>query len=59
MARRALLVLAALALLAAPARAASSSNVTEVAHLPEQAGAISANFIGDTMFVSTVAGITA
>ena len=56
---RRLLLAVGLAVLvaAAPARAASSPNVSEVAHLAELPGAISANFIGDTMFVSTAAGI--
>jgi hypothetical protein len=55
--RRALLALAAFAILAAPARAENSPNVEPVAHLPELPTAISANFIGDTMFVSTASGI--
>jgi hypothetical protein len=54
--RRFVVLIAALAW-AAPAQAATSSNVTEIAHLPDLVGAISANFIGDTMFVSTAAGI--
>jgi hypothetical protein len=56
--RRALPIAAALlALVAAPARAAHSPNVEPVAHIAELPAAISANFIGDTMFVSTAAGI--
>src|SRR3954451_21042410 len=39
------------------AHAAASSNVRQVAQLPELAAAISINFIGDTMFVSTVTGL--
>ena len=51
------LLLAAL-LPAASARAAeSSANVERVANIPELAGAVSLNFIGDTMFVSTVSGV--
>jgi hypothetical protein len=55
--RRLILVLAALLATAAPADAANSPNVKPVAHLPELAAAISANFIGDTMFVSTATGV--
>jgi hypothetical protein len=43
--------------LPASASAESSPNVKAVAHIPELATAISINFIGDTMFVSTVDGI--
>jgi hypothetical protein len=51
---------AALAAAAAPgAGAAQSANVKLLANVPEMASAISVNFIGDTMFVSTVAGIYA
>src|SRR2546425_326553 len=51
--------LLAAVLLAAPgsAHAAASPNVREVARIPELASAIALNFIGDTMFVSTVAGL--
>ncbi|MEA2125244.1 MAG: hypothetical protein QOI80_2026 [Solirubrobacteraceae bacterium] len=57
---RRLVILAALMVVsAAPARAATSSNVTPVAHLADLPTAISANFIGDTMFVSTVSGVYA
>src|SRR5688500_9919205 len=53
-----LAALAALLLLVAPARAADmSSNVESVASIPEMASAIAVNFIDDTMFVSTVAGV--
>ncbi len=48
-----------LALAAAPASAETSPNVKHVAQIPELATAISANFIGDTMFVSTASGIYA
>src|SRR3954470_11865062 len=44
-------------LLPSVASAASSPNVKEVARIPTLAAAISINFIGDTMFVSTVHGI--
>ena len=58
--RRLLLLAASLvALCPAGAQAASSDNVTPVAQLPELATAISANFIGETMFVSTVGGLFA
>lgn len=53
-------VCAAVLLALAPAGASaadSSPNVERVAALPEHASAISINFIDDTMFVSTVAGI--
>jgi hypothetical protein len=36
-----------------------SENVKAIAHLPEMATAISINFIGDAMFVSTVTGVYA
>ncbi|MEA2495182.1 MAG: hypothetical protein QOJ29_3093 [Thermoleophilaceae bacterium] len=39
------------------AGASSSPNVTAVASIPELKGAISINFIDDTMFVSTVHGV--
>src|SRR3954468_22028984 len=57
--RLALLALAiVLALLpAGSASAAGSPNVHQLAQLPEMAAAISINFIGDTMFVSTVHGL--
>ena len=59
--RRALLL--GLALLAGIPAAASgqemSANVARVATIPELKSAISLNFIGDTMFVSTAAGIFA
>jgi hypothetical protein len=55
--RRALLAAAILLALAAPARAEHSPNVQPVAHLAGLPAAISANFIGDTMFVSTASGI--
>ena len=58
--RRLLLSLAAvLAVAAAPAQAAQSSNVKLLANIPEMAAAIAVNFIDDTMFVSTVAGVYA
>jgi hypothetical protein len=44
-------------LLPAAAAADSSANVHEIASLPELKAAISINFIGDTMFVSTVHGL--
>jgi hypothetical protein len=44
---------------AAPPPGAVSSNVEYVTTLPEMAKAISLNFIGDTMFVSTQAGLFA
>ena len=60
MPRICLAALAALLLLVAPARAADmSSNVESVASIPEMASAIAVNFIDDTMFVSTVAGVYA
>src|SRR5437764_144692 len=40
-----------------PPAGAISRNVEYVANLPEAASAISLNFIGDTMFVSTVKGL--
>src|SRR5436190_13090322 len=62
MTRRASVLLVAVALVAAvaapsPASAAQSSNVQEVAQIPNLAAAISINFIGETMFVSTVHGV--
>ena len=51
---------AAVACVAAPATALaadSSSNVRRVASIPEMRAAISINFIGRTMFVSTVHGV--
>src|SRR3954462_8036216 len=53
-------LLAGALLLALPlpsAHAAASPNVHPLARLPELAAAISINFIGDTMFVSTVSGL--
>src|SRR5262245_40024619 len=49
--------LALVALVPASARAAQSANVQEVADLPALKSAISINFIGDTMFVSTAGGL--
>ncbi|MDX6665632.1 MAG: hypothetical protein QOG68_1838, partial [Solirubrobacteraceae bacterium] len=46
-----------LATIPATAQAAQSANVKQVASIPTLAGAISINFIGDTMFVSTVHGV--
>src|SRR4051794_16668732 len=43
--------------LPAAASAESSPNVKEVAHIPQLVGAISINFIDDTMFVSTAHGV--
>src|SRR3954453_3037939 len=59
MRRFALVCMLAVASLSVPsfAFAESSSNVKEVARIPEMAGAISINFIADTMFVSTAHGI--
>jgi hypothetical protein len=58
MTMRVLVTLAAVLALAAPAGAQEmSANVERVATIPEMAAAISVNFIGDTMFVSTAAGI--
>ena len=57
---RRLAAVAALALLGlapASARADQSDNVQSVASLPELKSAISVNFIGDTMFVSTAHGL--
>ena len=54
-----LLVLAVLALAPAGAQAAQSSNVESLASLPELKTAISINFIGDSMFVSTASGVYA
>ena len=51
------LAAACLLVLAAPANAAQSSNVSVVAQIPVMTEAISINFIGETMFVSTVQGI--
>src|SRR3954453_111730 len=48
---------AACLLVAAPAHAAQSSNVSVVSQIPVMTEAISINFIGETMFVSTVQGI--
>src|SRR4051794_37270114 len=48
---------AVLALGASSASAATSPNVRPIARLPELTTAISINFIGDTMFVSTVHGL--
>lgn len=45
------------AAVAAPPAGAISSNVEFVTNLPEAVSAISINFIGDTMFVSTVKGL--
>ena len=52
-----LLALACTCAWPAAAGAASSPNVKEVAAIPELKGAISINFIDDTMFVSTVHGV--
>jgi hypothetical protein len=52
-----LAALIAACVLPASASAASSPNVQAVARIPEMATAISINFIGDAMFVSTVDGI--
>src|SRR3954447_25866027 len=49
--------LLAACLLPAAASAESSANVKEVARIPTLVGAISINFIDDTMFVSTVHGV--
>src|SRR3954452_13246141 len=58
MRRIALLAGLGLALLApAGAHAAQSANVTPIASVPELKSAISINFIGDTMFVSTAHGV--
>src|SRR3954468_24669331 len=43
--------------LPAAAGAETSPNVKEVARIPELVGAISINFIDDTMFVSTAHGL--
>ena len=59
MTRRLLAALGATLALAPAAHAAQSDNVEHVAQLPTLAGAISINFIGDTMFVSTVGGVYA
>src|SRR4051794_16074536 len=53
----ALVLAVALAVVAATARAEGSANVEQLAQLPEMASAISINFIGDTMFVSTATGL--
>src|SRR5437764_14806050 len=53
----AVVALAVLALAPAAARAEGSPNVKQLAQLPETTSAISINFIGDTMFVSTVTGL--
>ena len=51
-------LLGALALIApTAASAASSGNVKQVGSIPLQRSAISINFIGDTMFVSTATGV--
>jgi len=55
--RPVLLTLLVLAALPGPAFGAASPNVRQVAQIPELAAAISINFIGDTMFVSTVTGL--
>src|SRR3954447_8267197 len=56
--KRRLLVALGVALTLAPAaNAATSPNVKHVAQIPTLAGAISINFIGDTMFVSTAHGL--
>ena len=51
------LVACAFAAPSATLAADSSSNVTRLASIPEMRAAISINFIGDTMFVSTVHGV--
>src|SRR3954453_8832873 len=51
------LCFAVLALAPSAASAATSPNVKHVAQIPTLAGAISINFIGDTMFVSTAHGV--
>src|SRR4051812_12017832 len=53
----ALLAVLAVLVLASDAPAATSPNVRALARLPELTTAISSNFIGDTMFVSTVHGL--
>src|SRR4051812_10922885 len=53
----ALLAVLAVLVLASDAPAATSPNVRALARLPELTTAISINFIGDTMFVSTVHGL--
>src|SRR3954453_5730381 len=50
-------VLALIAALPPAASAATSPNVAHVAQIPTLAGAISINFIGDAMFVSTAHGV--
>ena len=50
-------LLAALALPGSALGAESSANVERLANIPELRAAISINFIGDTMFVSTVHGL--
>src|SRR3954468_13628682 len=52
-----LAVLAACALAPAGAHAAQSANVQVVGSIPAMTNAISVNFIGETMFVSTVQGL--
>src|SRR5690242_6542839 len=52
-----LVAIACICVLPAAAHAETSPNVKEVASVPELKGAISINFIGDTMFVSTVHGV--
>ena len=56
-----LLATIALGFLIGPSQAvaAQSSNVQSVAQIPTLAAAISINFIGDEMFVSTVHGVYA
>lgn len=53
------LAIAVVAAIAAPPALAAdgSANVSEVASLPLMKGAISINFIGDTMFVATITGL--
>src|SRR3954454_10109241 len=51
------LCLAVLALVPGAAGAATSPNVAHIAQIPTLAGAISINFIDDTMFVSTAHGV--
>jgi hypothetical protein len=55
----ALLAALSVLVLASDAPAATSPNVHPLARLPELATAISINFIGDTMFASTVHGLYA
>src|SRR3954469_11692711 len=51
------LCFAVLALAPSAAGAATSPNVKHVAQIPTLAGAISINFVGDAMFVSTAHGV--